>query len=284
MNTVLVTGATGHFGKATIEFLEKKGVSPFALVRDKAKAGDLKNIRVGDYNNYESLVKAFAGVDKLLFVSSSDVENRVSQHENVVKAAKEAGVKHIVYTSFLSTNETPTSAIAMVADAHLKTEKWLKESGLSYTIMKNAIYADYIPVFIGDKVLETGVIYQPSGDGKSAYVLRADMAEVAANILTSSGHEGKAYKITGDTSYSYHEIAKIISTTTGKDIKYVSPTSEEFKTTLKGFGIPDIMVEVVTGFAVAKANGEFNITDNIVEKLLGRKPTSVEKYLREFYS
>jgi NAD(P)H dehydrogenase (quinone) len=284
MNTILVTGATGHFGKAAIEILAKKGVTASALVRSESKAGDLKNVRVGDYNNYESLVKAFKGIDKLLFVSGSDVGLRVPQHQNVVRAAKEAGVKHVVYTSFLSRNETSTSPIAMVSEAHLKTEAWLKESGIAYTILKNNVYAEYIPVTIGDKVLETGTIYLPAADGKTAYVLRTEMAEVAANILTSAGHEGKVYKITNEKAVSYHDIAKIISEASGKNIKYVSPTPEEFSKTLKGFGIPEPVVNIITGFELAKAQGELDITDNTVEKLLGRKPTSVDTYLRGYYS
>jgi NAD(P)H dehydrogenase (quinone) len=281
---MLVTGATGHFGKAALEFLATRGVAASALVRAGAKAGGLKNARVGDYDDYASLVNAFKGVDKLLFVSSSDVAARVPQHENVVKAAKEAGVKHVVYTSFLSRNETASSPIAMISEAHLKTEKWLKESGMAYTIMKNNVYAEYIPITIGDKVLEAGTIYEPAGDGKTAYVLRTEMAEVAANILTSAGHEGKVYNITNEKSVSYYDIAKIISEVSGKNIKYISPTPEEFSKTMKGFGIPAPVVDVITGFELAKAQGEFDITDDTVENLLKRKPASVEGYLRRYYS
>jgi NAD(P)H dehydrogenase (quinone) len=284
MNTILVTGATGHFGKATIEFLEKKGLSPLAMVRDQAKAGNLKNIRTGDYNNYDSLVKAFTGVDKLLFVSSNDLVNRVQQHDNVVKAAKAAGVKHIVYTSFLSTNETSTSAIALVADSHQKTEKWLKESGLPYTILKNTLYTEFIPLYIGDKVLQTGMIYHPAGEGKAAYVLRSEMAELAANILTSEGHEGKSYRITGDTAYSFSDIAKIISKASGQTVNYIAPAADDYKKTMKGYGLPEELITVVTAFAVATANGEFDSTDKTVETLLGRKPKSVETFLTEYYS
>jgi NAD(P)H dehydrogenase (quinone) len=110
---ILVTGATGHFGKSTIDFLLKKGISStniVALVRDEEKAADLKNkgvvLRIGDYDNYTSLVNAFKGVEKLLFVSGSDIFKRGAQHQNVVTAAKEAGVQHIVYTSFQGKNET----------------------------------------------------------------------------------------------------------------------------------------------------------------------------------
>jgi NAD(P)H dehydrogenase (quinone) len=171
-----------------------------------------------------------------------------------------------------------------VTEAHLKTEQWLKESGMAYTFMKNNIYAEYIPLTIGDKVLETGTIYVPAGTGKTAYLLRTEMTEVAANILASAGHEGKSYNITNERSVSYDEIARWISEASGKNVKYVSPTREEFSKTLLGFGVPEMIVKVVGAFEVAKAEGEFDIEDNTVEKLLGRKPISVEKFVREYYS
>lgn len=115
---ILITGATGNFGKSTIDFLLKKGISStniVAMVRDEDKAIDLKNkgigLRKGDYDHYTSLIDAFKGIEKLLFVSGSDIEKRSTQHQNVVKAAKEAGVKHIVYTSFLGNNETESSPL-----------------------------------------------------------------------------------------------------------------------------------------------------------------------------
>ena len=136
---ILITGATGHFGSATIDFLLQKGVPAkdiAALVRDEAKADDLKakgiTILTADYDNYDSLVKAFHGIDKLLFVSGNDVVNRGQQQDNVVKAAKEAGVGHVIYTSFVRKNESETSPIYFIAKSHLSTEKALKESGLTY--------------------------------------------------------------------------------------------------------------------------------------------------------
>lgn len=291
MNTILITGATGHFGKAAIDTLLAKGTDPksiYALVRDEAKASDLKNkgvnLRKGNYLDYASLVSAFAGIGKLLFISGSEMETRSQQHENVVKAAKAAGVKHIVYTSFLSTNETPSSEIWMVGESHSKTEQWLKESGIPHTLLKNTLYLDFIPMFIGEKVLETGMIYLPAGEGKGGFVLRHEMAEAAANILTSDGHEGKAYNITGSTTHSYREIAKIIATASGKTVNYVDPSPEEFVKTMKGLGLPDALIAIVKGFSQAQAKGEFDVADNTVEKLLGRKPTTVEDFLRKVYS
>lgn len=288
---ILITGATGHFGKGTIEFLLKKGVVASqisALVRDEKKAAGLKekgiNIIIGNYEDYASLVSAFQGMNKLLFVSGSDVASRIPQHDNVVKAAKEAGVKHVVYTSALSNKSIEKSAIAFVAEAHIKTEVWLAESGLTYTVLKNNLYLDVIPQFIGEKIVETGTIYLPGGNGKAAYTLRADMAEAAANVLTTDGHDGKSYNITNLEAYTYQHVADVISEITGKTISYVSPTPEEFGKTLTQAGVPEGLIGVLTGFALAQAQNEFDVTGNDLEKLLGRKPTNLKEYLRTVYA
>lgn len=287
---ILVTGATGPLGKAVVEFLLKKipGSNIAALVRDPAKAEALKvqgvDIRQGDYNDYGSLVKAFTGIDQLYLVSGNDIPNRTTQQVNVVRAAKQAGVKHILYTSFQRKNETASSPIALVAQSHLETETALKESGIPYTILKHTLYTDMLPIFIGDKVLETGVIFQPAGEGKVAYATRSDMAEAAANILTGQGHENKEYEISGNQAWSYPEIAKIISEITGKPITYVSPTQEVFKQELTKAGVPDHYIDLFGGFGEGIRQGEFDITNPTLEKLLGRKPTSVREYLKKVYS
>lgn len=287
---ILISGATGHLGKATIDFLLQKGLASklAVLVRDAAKATEFKSngidIRVGDYNDYASLVNAFKGVDKLYFISGSDIANRLQQHSNVVRAAKESGVKHVVYTSFQRKNETETSPIALVANAHLQTEKLLKESGLTYTILKHSLYTDMLPVFIGDKVLETGTIFQPAGNGKVSFATRADMAEAGAIILTTTGHENKVYEIAGAASYSYEDIAAIISDLTGKKIAYISPTSEEFQQTLTKAGVPADYIGLFASFSEAIRQGEFDFPDSTLEKFLGRKPVSPKEFLKEVYA
>jgi NAD(P)H dehydrogenase (quinone) len=288
---ILVTGATGQFGKSAIDFLLRRGVALtniVALVRDNEKASDLINkglsLRIGDYDNYNTLLHAFRGVEKLLFVSSSDIVNRTTQHKNVVMAAKEAGVKHIVYTSFLGTNETETSPLWIVVESHLKTEAFLKESGLDYTILKNTLYMDFVPAFLGEKVVETGAIYLPAGNGKVGAVLRSEMAEASANILTSDNHTGKTYQITSHEAFSYQEVAQELSEITGKTINYISPSANEYVQTLTEHGLPAEYIGLFTGFAVAQANGELELVGSDLEQLLGRKPTSVKKFLNQVYS
>ena len=287
---ILITGATGNYGKSTIDFLLKKGISKnniSALVRDEVKAEDLKAkgiaLKIGDYDNYPSLVEAFKGVDKLLLISGSDIENRGKQQENAVNAAKEAGVKYILYTSFERKNETETSPIAFVAKSHIDTENQIKASGIDYTIFRNNLYLDVLPMFFGEQVLETG-IFLPAGETKSAFTLRNDMAEATANVLVSEGHENKEYSIANSENISIKEIADILSGLTGKKIPYTNPSAEIYIDTLTKAGVPSDYIGMFAGFSEAIKQGEFETSKTDLEKLLGRKATSAKEFLSQVYS
>jgi NAD(P)H dehydrogenase (quinone) len=240
-------------------------------------------VAIGSYDDKTSLVNAFKDVDKLYFVSGSDVTKRGQQHENVVNAAVEAKVGHIVYTSFQRKNETSTSPIYFVASTHLLTENLLKSSGLKYTILKHGIYTEMIPIFIGDRIFETGVIFQPAGEGKTAFILRNDLADAGVEVLTGQGHENRSYELTGPEAVSYTQIAAKISAITGKNVSYVSPTPEVFAAELTKAGVPSEYIGLFAGFSVANKEGEFaNVTTDL-EKLIGRKGGSVEAYLQQVY-
>ncbi|RZK26177.1 MAG: SDR family NAD(P)-dependent oxidoreductase, partial [Hymenobacter sp.] len=204
------------------------------------------------------------------------------QHTNVLNAAKEAGVQHVAYSSFQRKTENGSSAASFVAEAHLATEKLLKESGLAYTILKNALYLDVLPLFMGP-VLETGTIYLPAGDGRVPYASRADMGAASAAVLTGTGHENQSYEISNDTSYSFHDIAQVLSGLAGKTIQYVSPDAEEFGTALAAAGVPAGAIQLTAGFCVAIAHDEFDFPATTLEKLLGRKPESAADFLKATY-
>lgn len=289
MSKILVTGSTGHLGKAAVEALLKKTAASniVLLARDPEKLKHFAEkgveLRQGDYNDPASLVKAFAGTDKMYFVSGSDIENRSKQQQNVVQAAKDAGVKHVFYTSFQRKDETAASPIAAIAQSHIATEKALFDSGLNWTILRHGLYTDMLPLYMGEKVIENGIIYQPAGEGKTAFALRADMGEAAANLLLSEGHENKTYEIAGTVSVSYEEIAAMLSEITGKPIRYVSPPAAEFRETLGKAGVPEMYVNLFAAFAEAIRVGEFDFPDATLEKILGRKPVSVKEYLAGVY-
>jgi len=289
MKSLLITGATGKFGSAVVNFLINKKYSAsliHALVRDENRATDLKtkgvNIHVGDYNNAESLTTALKRIDTVLFVSA-DIAHRTQQHENVMKAINASDVKHVVYTSFVNKQNSGPSAIAFLTDAHVKTEQWLKESGKKYTILRNSLYMDYVPVYIGEKVLETGV-YFPAREGKTAAGKREDMAEVAANIVISPDeHANNSYNISGNTAFTFAEVAETISVITGKPLSYYSPSQEEYKQTLADAGVPEGYIGMFAAFGEAVKRNEFDTSGTDLETLLGRKPVSLKAFFQKVY-
>lgn len=290
MGKILITGATGNLGKEVVNFLLRKGDKKqiVALARTESSASDFVakgvEVRIGDYDSYPSLVKAFSGIDKLYFVSGSDVVKRGLQHENVVRAAKESGVKHVIYTSFQRSNETDSSPIAMVAQVHLNTEKMLKESGMVYTILKHALYMDMLPMFMGNKVLETGTIFLPAGEGKVSYALRKDLAEAAANILLSNGHENKIYEFSSSKSASFQDIATLLSELSGKPIHYASPSQELFQQEMSKAGVPSELIGLVATFSEGIKQGEFDHPAAILREILQREPVKVKDYLTVAYN
>ncbi|WP_304145366.1 SDR family oxidoreductase [Mesoflavibacter zeaxanthinifaciens] len=287
---ILVTGATGEYGTHAINSLLEKGVEPSnisALVRSEEKGKALKekglNIKIGDYNDYNSLVEAFKGVDKLLFVSGSEIGTREAQHKNVVNAAKEAGVDFIAYTSFIRNVDAKDSAIEFLQDTHQKTEQWIKDSGIDYAILQNGLYLDILPMFLGENVLEDGILL-PAEDGKSNSVLRAELAEAAAHVLTTSGHENKTYPLVNNEAVTYQEVANQLSSIKGETVNYTSPKPDTYQTILKENNVPEEYIGMLTSFSVAQAKGELQLENNTLEQFLGRKPKTVKQYLTEVYS
>lgn len=286
---ILVTGANGNLGSTVIDFLLKKnpGESFAGMVRSEEKAKKLKEkgveVRIADYNRYSSLTKAFKGVDKLYFVSSSDVANRGNQHANVVRAASEAGVKHIFYTSVQRKREDIHSPVTFITRCHLDTEKLIVDSGIPYTILKHALYMEILPMFIGQTVVENGSIYLPAGNGSVSYALRSDMAEVSAHLLTSTGHENKVYEIAGNRSYSFYDIADSLTRLSGRKISYLTTDAEQYRKELYKARIPADMINTIIGFSTGIKEGEFDCPSDCLTNFLGREAVTPEQYLKQLY-
>lgn len=289
MSKILVTGATGQLGSSLINKLLEK-VSPgeiTALVRDENKAEALKNkgvqIVVGNYADYASLVKAFKGIDKLYFISSSEMMNRIEQHKNVVQAAVEAKVGHIFYTSVQRKSEDGSSPSAIITNDHVKTDEIIKQSELTYTILRHGLYSDILPMFIGDKIIETGTIFLPAADGKAAFASRKDMAEAGAILLTTNGHENKTYEISGVDSLSFHDIAGILSELSANSIQYISPSPEQYVDQLRSYDVPEQMIQGASNLCVGIAQAEFDFPSNDLQNILGRKLETVKEFLKVAY-
>jgi NAD(P)H dehydrogenase (quinone) len=286
---ILITGATGHLGNAAILSLLEKGQPAneiIALVRDNNKAANLSergvHLKIGNYNDYDSLVDALEGVDKLFLISSNDVTaDTLLQHKNVVNAAKENRVQHIVYIS-QEIKDDVTTAIPFVIQVHRRTTDYIKESGLTYTIFNDTLYADSIGKFAGEGFLENGIFF-PAGNGKVPFVPRTDIGEAAAVVLTTPGHENKTYAITNNNAYSFDDIADFLTDITGKKVTYLKPDLETYSNALSNAGIPKEVVAFSGAFSIAIKNGEFNTQRSDLENLLGRKPMELKEFLKITY-
>jgi len=279
---ILVTAATGHLGTAIIgNLLQNLPAGKIAgLVRDDKKAAKLAglgiSLRKGDYHDAASLNAAFQGVDTLVFISSGSTEDRVGQHRNVVNAAKTNGVKHIIYTSVLKSSE---ALKFLPAIDHYHTENLLKETGVPYTIFRNTFYIEVLPMMMGG-ALQTGQWYYAAGDAKANFAARADMAEAIANVAAApASHANKIYEITGNQSYTFNEIAGIVSQVVGKKISYVPVSLDAMKEGMKQAGVHEAYIPVYASIAEGIVAGDLDAVDGSLENLLQRKPVALNEYL-----
>lgn len=283
---ILITGATGHLGSAVIDSLLKQTNASdiVALVRSEEKGQSLKeksvNIKIGSYDDIASLEKAMQGVDKVLLISGMD-EHRLEQHKNVVNAAKQAGVKLIGYTSVALTDWKATDHALM--NSHFETEEYIKESGVNYAFFRNTLYADVLPMFLGEQVFERG-IFLPAGDGKVQYVLRTEMAEGIANSLVSDNVDHKVYDIVNTRAYSFADIAAILSDLAGKNISYTAADTDAFISVMQDAGVPDYAIDLTVGFCTDIKNDVMDVPSNDLKELLGREPKDLKQSLKEIYS
>ncbi|OTG94978.1 SDR family oxidoreductase [Acinetobacter sp. ANC 3832] len=283
---ILITGATGNLGSSVVHYLESLiSHNEFAVLArnlEKAKIFSENNIKVryGDFNDINSLQNAFIGIEKLVLISTMEM-NRLAQHKTVIDVAKQAGVKHVIYTS-LAIQDINTSAVKELMESHFETENYLKSSGLNFTILRNTIYAEAIPQIIGEQALDTGILLS-GGLGKVPYALRDEMGEAIANLLVQSGHKNKIYNITGSTFYNYQDIAEMLSDISGKKVNYHALENDEYVTLLENLGLPKFLIFLTSGTVLDIKNDQYEIESSDLEKLLGRKTASLKNYLTQFY-
>lgn len=263
-----ITGATGQLGSLITAHLQKNSRKDLiALVRSPEKIEGLE-ARKFDYNEPSSMTESLKGIDHLLLISGNEIGQRARQHQNVIEAAKEAGVKWIVYTSLLRADSSTIS----LAGEHLQTEILLKESGIPFTILRNGWYTENYTGSIPGAVA-AGAFIGSAGAGKISSASRSDFAEAAAVVLTTAGHQGNVYELAGDESFTLADFALEISKQSGKDIPYQNLSEEEYSQTLKGFGIPDTMADAIASWDVSASRGDLYSEDKTLSKLIGRSTT-----------
>ncbi len=280
-STLLVTGASGHLGKRVLEVLLARGVpasSIIATTRDISKLKDFASrgvaLRAVDFNDKAATVKGFAGADRLLLISTDTIGGRVAQHKNAIEAAKQAGVKHIIYTSFVN----PDRSLALVGPEHVETEKLILDSGLSYTILRNNYYADNL-LWTLPQTVKSGTLIGAQGLGRISYVTREDCARAAAAALSSDDASNSVLDITGPKAVSYEELAKIVTRITGKPIKVLDMPASDFKGALVAAGQPEAYANLFLSFDLAAKQGTMATVTSAVRDLAGSEPTTLENFL-----
>lgn len=284
--TIAVTGATGHLGRLVVDALrrERPAGSLVAVVRDAEKARDLAasgvQVRVADYADRAALVQALSEVSALLLVSSSEVGRRAEQHRNVVDAAVEAGVRHVVYTS---APHADTSQLVL-APEHRATEEMLRESGLAWTILRNNWYTEnYLGTL--QQAAATGEIVAAAGDGRVASAPRSDYAEAAARVLLGEGHEGKVYELSGDHAWDFHELAEAASQVVGREVVYRPVDGDTLRSILvEHAGLDEGTAGFVVQLDLDIAAGCLADATADLHTLLGRPTTPLLDALRASYT
>lgn len=274
-----ITGATGQLGRIVVEKLKEKiaAESIVALVRSPQKAAGLGvEAREFDYVNTVNLSGALEGIDTLLLISGNEIGQRAIQHSHVIRAAKEAGIKWIVYTSLLHADSSSLS----LAGEHLATELTLKDSGIPFTILRNGWYTEnYTGSLAG--ALAGGALIGSAGNGRISSATRSDFAAAAIAVLTGDNHQGKTYELAGDEAYTLSELAAEVSVQAGKVLPYKNLPESEYAAILKSFGLPEMFAEAIASWDVSASKGDLFDDGKHLSGILGRPTTKLPAAVAE---
>jgi NAD(P)H dehydrogenase (quinone) len=276
MSLIAVTGSTGQLGGRIARRLAAAGVAQRLIVRDPSRAPQLDGATVAraGYGDRSAVREALTGAGTVLMVSASESPDRVEQHKTFIDGAADAGVGHLVYTSFHSA--APDATFTLARD-HWETEQYIRSAGLTATFLRDNLYADFFPLLTGDD----GVIRGPAGDGRVAAVAQDDIADVATAVLRSPAeHGGCTYDLSGPQALTFTEIAATITEVTGRPVSFHDETLDEAYASRAVYGAPDWQVDAWVSTYTAVAAGELAFVSDDVETVTGRPPTSLADLLR----
>jgi len=280
---IIVSGASGQLGGLVVEALLARKVAPRDLILVSRTPETLKqyaahgaSVRFGDFTQPESLAAAYQGGTRMLLISvNGGGGKRPELHKAAIDAAVAAGVKQIAYTSYVNADRFTDS---IIAGDHLRTEKYLEESGVAWTLLRNQIYADGLPDQ-AEQIVRDGKLVTSTPDARVAYVTRADCAAAAAAVLTTPGHERKAYNITGPEAIGPRELVALASEISGKRVELVVLDEPAYRKYLLDNGTPEAGINGALSFAAELSSPYLREPSTAVAALTGRPATSVRALL-----
>jgi NAD(P)H dehydrogenase (quinone) len=294
MSRIAMTGASGRYGRLATEKLIAQGRARdlILITRAPAKLADCEKagceVRYGDFDKPETLRAAVSGADKLMLISGTRVGARVRQHRAAIDAAAVTGVRHIVYTSFV--NVDPANPAIVTID-HRETESMITSSGLAYTFLRDAHYADAMILNAGPGFIASGTWLTSTQGGREAMVWREDCVDCAVAVLTQDGHENKAYPVTGPNRENFTEVAAMLAEVTGRPIRVVETDDAGMYAHFDALGIPREPVDDQTvagipwnsddmvSFERAIREGFLDVCTDDVQRLTGRRARSVRELI-----
>jgi NAD(P)H dehydrogenase (quinone) len=280
--SLVVTGASGQLGRLVAEaLLERTDPGRVVLVtRDPSRLADLASggaeVRAGDFSDPSSLPRAFEGAERVLVISTDQIGVRVPGHRAAIDAAAAAGASWIAYTSGI--NPTHSNPIVVATD-HRETEEHLRASGSAWTMLRNSIYTEMLLRGAG-AALATGRYVHNQGEGRVSYVSRADCAAAAAAVLTSDGHDGKIYDITGPDALRADDVAALFAELGGKPVEAIAVDDDAFAAGLvEHAGLPEAAARAYATFGAGARNGYSAAVSDTVRELTGDEPRPVRQVL-----
>jgi NAD(P)H dehydrogenase (quinone) len=279
--TVAVTGASGNLGRKTAELLLKRlpPADVVLLTRTPDRLTDMTDrgvtVRRADFDERQSVVDALQGVDRMLLISADQVGQRLAQHRAAIEAAKTAGLGHVIYTSI--PNPVEANPGGVVPD-HRATEEAVKASGLAWTFLRNNLYAEY-QIATAAQAVAAGELVTNVGDGRTAYVSRDDCAAASAAVLAGTGHEGRAYDITGPEAIGAEDLAALASEIGGKDVAVVPVDDEALIAGMTRGGLPEVVARMLASLGTSTREGFLETVSTAVEDLTGNPPRTLRDVL-----